>query len=408
LSFSDLLASPAFQMSILLFVALAGYLIAYRINQSAVVGIILAGIIVGPSLLGWVTYTDFVSSLANLGAVVLLFTIGLEFEIKQIARLKYFWIALGGVLVPWVAGYFLSRLFGYDFKASVFIGTALTATSIAITANVLREMGKLHTQAAHAIIGAAVVDDILGLMALSLSEGLVSGSMQVGPLLLTALKAAVFVAAGIIIGRTLLTKLLSAFDRSKLADRYPESIFIFAMMVAFFYAILAEVVGLSGIVGSFLAGASFAGIQLKKGHIFHEGAGHLQVIFASIFFISLGVIMDFHAITGSVWWFIAALTAVAMLAKVIGCGGIAGLLRFNFSDSLAIGVGMIPRGEVAMIVALIGFSQELIPQSTYSALILMSLLSTVIPPFILRSLKFGQHEKPPQSAQSVPPTPQIS
>jgi Kef-type K+ transport system membrane component KefB len=142
----DLLSSPAFQMSILLFVALAGYLIAFRINQSAVVGIILTGILVGPSLLGLVTYTDFVSSLANLGAVVLLFTIGLEFEVAQIAKLKYFLIALAGVIVPWIGGYFLSQAFGYDFKASVFIGTALTATSIAITANVLREMGKLQTE----------------------------------------------------------------------------------------------------------------------------------------------------------------------------------------------------------------------------------------------------------------------
>ena len=172
-------------MSILLFVALAGYLLAYRINQSAVVGIILAGILVGPSLLGLVTYTDFVSSLANLGAIVLLFTIGLEFEVKEIAKVKYFVIALLGVIVPWISGYFLSRAFSYDFKASIFIGTALTATSIAVTANVLREMGKLQTDAARAIIGAAVVDDILGLMALSISESLVSSSVQVWPVVFT-------------------------------------------------------------------------------------------------------------------------------------------------------------------------------------------------------------------------------
>lgn len=384
----DLLSSPAFQMSILLFVALAGYLIAYRINQSAVVGIILAGILVGPSLLGLVTYTDFVSSLASLGAVVLLFTIGLEFEVGQIARAKYFFIALVGVILPWIGGYFLSQAFGYDFKASVFIGTALTATSIAITANVLREMGKLQTEAAKAIIGAAVVDDILGLLALSVSQGLASNSLQFGPILLTVLKAVVFIALGILIGKTVLVKILAAFDNSKLARKYPESIFIFAMMVAFFYAIAAELVGFSAIVGSFLAGASFAGIKFKRGNIFHEGAGHLQVIFASIFFISLGVIMDLHAITGTLWWFIAALTAVAMLTKVIGCGGAAKMVKFNWRDSLIVGTGMIPRGEVAMIVALIGLNQNLIPQSTYSALILMSLLSTVIPPIILRSWLF--------------------
>ena len=397
----DLLASPAFQMSILLFVALAGYLIAYRINQSAVVGIILAGILVGPSLLGLVTYTDFVSSLANLGAIVLLFTIGLEFEVKEIAKLKYFFIALLGVIVPWVGGFFLSKGFGYDFKAAVFIGTALTATSIAVTANVLKEMGKLQTDAAKAIIGAAVVDDILALLALSLSESLVSDSVRLWPIMLTAVKAVGFIALGIFIGKTLLVKMLSAFDKSKLAEKYPESIFIFAMMVAFLYSITAELVGLSAIVGAFLAGASFAGVHLKQAAVFKQGAEHLQIIFAAIFFISLGVIMDLHVVTASLLWFVAALTAVAIITKVIGCGGAAKMLGMKTRESLTVGVGMIPRGEVAMIVALIGFNQKLIPQSTYSALILMALLTTVIPPIILRNWLFkGRREKTSQITTS--------
>jgi Kef-type K+ transport system membrane component KefB len=131
--------------------------------------------VVGPSWLGLVTCTDFVSSLANLGAVVLLFTIGLEFKIEEIARPWYFLIALVGILFPWVGGFFLAKLFGFDFNASVLIGTALTATSIAITANVLREMGKLQTLPAKAIIGVAVIDDVLALLALSVSQGIVSG-----------------------------------------------------------------------------------------------------------------------------------------------------------------------------------------------------------------------------------------
>jgi len=388
LAVQDLLASPAFQMSVLLFVALGGYLIAYRINQSAVVGIILAGILVGPSLLGLVTYTDFVSSLATLGAIVLLFTIGLEFEVKEIAKIKYMIIALLGVIVPWLGGYFLSKAFGYDFKAAVFIGTALTATSIAVTANVLKEMGKLQTDTARAIIGAAVVDDILALLVLSLSESLVSDSVRLLPILLTAAKAIGFIGLGILIGKTLLVKMLSAFDKSKLAEKYPESIFIFAMMVAFLYSIAAELVGLSAIVGAFLAGASFAGVHLKRAAVFKQGAEHLQIIFASIFFISLGVIMNLHVVTASLLVFVAALTGVAMLAKIVGCGGAAKMLGMKTRESLIVGVGMIPRGEVAMIVALIGLNQELITQSTYSALILMSLLSTVIPPIILRNWLF--------------------
>ena len=384
----SILTSTEFQMSLLMFVALAGYLIAYRINQSAVVGIILAGIIVGPSLLSLVTYTDFVSTLAHLGAVVLLFTIGLEFSIRDIARIRYLVIALFGIIIPALGGFFMAGLFDFDFKASIFIGTALTATSIAITANVLREMGKLQTEAAKAIIGAAVIDDVLALLALSISKGLVSGELSTVSLLITTAKAVGFIVIGILIGKLLLGKLIVHLDKTRIAGKYPESIFIFAIMVAFLYAMAAEFVGLSSIVGSFLAGASFAGVKLIRGEIFREGAEHLQIIFASIFFVSLGVIMDLHVITLNLLWFVLALSAVAILTKVIGCGLPAFFQRMSFKDSLIIGTGMVPRGEVAMIVALIGLSQNLINQSTYSALILMSLITTIIPPLILRNWLF--------------------
>lgn len=392
---ASILASTEFQMSLLMFVALGGYLIAYRINQSAVVGIILAGILVGPSLLGLVTYTNFVATLAHLGAVVLLFTIGLEFSIKEIAKIRYLVIGLFGVIVPALGGFFLARLFDFDFNAAVFIGTALTATSIAITANVLKEMGKLKTEAAKAIIGAAVIDDVLALLALSVSEGLVSGELSLTSLSITAAKAIIFIVLGIIIGKLVLNKLLMGLDKTKIAGKYPESIFIAAIMVAFFYAMAAELVGLSAIVGSFLAGASFAGVTLTRGHIFREGAEHLQIIFASIFFVSLGVIMDLHFVTPALLWFVVVLSAVAILTKVIGCGLPAILQRMSFRDSMIIGVGMAPRGEVAMIVALIGLSQNLINQSTYAALILMSLLTTIIPPLILRNWLFKKSEQLP-------------
>jgi Kef-type K+ transport system membrane component KefB len=393
LAIPTILTTTEFQMSLLMFVALAGYLIAYRINQSAVVGIILAGIIVGPSVLGLVTYTDFVQTLAHLGAVVLLFTIGLEFSIGDILKVRYFIIALAGVIIPALGGYYLAIIFGYDFRASIFVGTALTATSIAITANVLREMGKLQTDTAKAIIGAAVIDDVLVLLALSVSEGIVTGELSFIPLLVTIAKAIGFIVLGVIIGKLLLGRLILGLDKTKIAGKYPESIFIFAIMIAFLYAMAADYVGLSAIVGSFLAGASFAGVKLKRGQIFKEGAEHLQIIFASIFFVSLGIIMDLHAITLNVLWFVLALSAVAILTKIIGCGVSAKLQRMSLKDSLIVGLGMVPRGEVAMIVALIGLGQNLINQSTYSVIILMSLLTTIIPPLILRNWIFKGHAK---------------
>jgi len=379
-------------MSLLLFVALAGYLIAYRINQSAVVGIILAGIIVGPSWLGLITYTDFVSSLANLGAIVMLFTIGLEFKIEEISKPWYFLVALIGVVIPWAGGFFMARLFHFDFNASIFIGTALTATSIAITANVLREMGKLQTQPAKVIIGAAVIDDVLALLALSLSEGIVSGSLAATSVLVITGKAVAFIVIGALIGRLVIAKLMERFSGVKLVGKYPESIFIFAMMVAFLYALLADFVGLSAIVGSFLAGVSLGGVKLKQGRVFKEGAEHLQIIFASIFFISLGVILDLHVFTINLLWFVLALTGVAILTKIVGCGIPAKITGLNIKDSLIVGTGMVPRGEVAMIVALIGLNQKLITQNIYGALILMSLLTTIIPPIVLRNWLFKRNK----------------
>ncbi len=381
----SILASIEFQMSLLMFVSLAGYLIAYRINQSAVVGIILAGILVGPSLLGLVTVTDFVSSLAHLGAVVLLFTIGLEFEMKEITNFKYFVIALCGILVPWAGGFLISIAFGFNQAASIFIATALTATSIAITANVLREMGKLQTAAGKAIIGAAVIDDILALLALSVAEGSVGGSLSAASLAVTGGKAVAFVVAGAVIGKLAVSKLVVRIDRTPFARKHPESIFIFAMMVAFLYATGAELVGLSAIIGSFMAGVTLAGVALTQKHIFREGAEHLQIIFASIFFISLGVLLDLHVVSADLLVFVGALTVVAGLTKIIGCGTPARLMGSRWGDSLVIGLGMMPRGEVAMIVALIGLNQNLIEQNTYAALILMSLVTTIIPPILLRN-----------------------
>lgn len=380
-----ILASTDFQMSLLLFVALAGYMIAHRINQSAVVGIILAGILVGPSLLGLVTYTDFVSSLAHLGAVVLLFTIGLEFSIKEIAKVRYLVIALCGVVIPVLGGFFTAELFGFDFKAAVFIGVALAATSIAITANILREMGKLQTEAAKAIIAVAVVDDVLALLFLSMAEGVVSGEISPVSILITAGIAIAFIGIGILVGKLVFAKLMVKLDDTSLCNKYPESIFIFAIMTAFLYALVAEWVGLSAIVGSFLAGASFSEVRLSRGVVFREGAEHLQIIFASIFFASLGVIMDVHYITLDVVWFVLVLTVVAIVTKVVGCGLPAKLYGMSWKDSSIVGVGMAPRGEVGMIIALIGLNQGLIDMGVYSAIILMCLITTVIPPLVMRN-----------------------
>ena len=381
----SLFTSPEFQMSLLLFVALGGYLIASRINQSAVIGLILVGIVVGPSVLGWITYTDFVAGLAHLGAVVLLFVIGLEFNLKDILSARNGIIAAVGVIVPWIGGYWLSLLFGYDTASAIFIGTALTATSIAITANVLKELGKLQTEAAKAIIGAAVIDDVLSLLALAISTDVVSGTVSAGGIAIVAVKAIAFIVIAGAFGLLLVSRFLEHLDTTAFVQKYPEFIFIFAMMMAFLYAMLAEAVGLSAIVGAFIAGVSFEGVRLNRSRSIKEGAEYLQIIFAAIFFVSLGILADFHALTPDIVVFLFALTIVAIVTKVIGCGIPARLAGLCTKDALIVGFGMSPRGEVAMIVALIGLETGIIGQGIYVTLVLMSLLTTLITPIVFRN-----------------------
>ena len=382
--FEGLPTTIEFQLSLLLFVALAGYLIASKINQSAIVWEILVGIAIGPSLLGLITYTDSVQIFAQLGAVVLLFVVGLEFNIKDVFNLKYGIIALIGVIVPWFGGFFLAEFFGYDFISSVFVGTALTATSIAITANVLREMGKLQTEAAKAIIGAAVIDDVLGLLVLSFSMQLTSDTISIVPIVLVIIEAVVFMVVGGYVGHVYLSRLIERLDATKFAGRYPEAIFLFAMMIAFIYSMIAELIGLSAIVGAFLAGVALTSCIIKHGKNFKEGAEYLMIIFASIFFVSLGILVDFHALTLQILWFLIALTIIAFLTKIIGCYLGARIGRMSHKNSLIVGMGMAPRGEVAMIVALIGLNLGVIQQDIYVSIILMSLLTTIFVPIILR------------------------
>lgn len=380
----EISSSIEFQMSLLLFIALSGYLIASRIGQPAVVGEILVGMVIGPSVLGWITYTDFVSSVAHLGAVILLFVIGLEFKLKDIAKVKYMVIAFAGIIFPWLGGFFLARAFGFETSRAVLIGVALTATSIAVTADTLKEIGKLQTDAAKAIIGAAVIDDVLALLALSVAHQMAKGTLSFETTSLALLKSCGFLVLGALLGHYVLSRLIIRLDNSKLAKKYPEFVFIFAMMVAFFYGMMAELAGLSAIVGSFIAGVSMEGVGIKFSRSFKEGSEYLRIIFASVFFVSLGIIADVKALTPEILGYLLLLTGVAVFTKVLGCSLPSRLYGLSNRDSLVVGFGMAPRGEVAMIIALLALNEGIIDQPNYVVLVLMSLLTTLVTPLVLR------------------------
>jgi Kef-type K+ transport system membrane component KefB len=383
---SDIFSSIEFQMSLLLFVALSGYVLASFISQPAVVGEILVGIVIGPSVFGWITYTDFVSALAKLGAVILLFVVGLEFKLKDIGKMRYVWIALPGVIIPWLGGYLVARYFGFPDEKALLIGVTLTATSIAITADTLREMGKLQTEVAKTIIGAAVIDDILALTALAFTQHFSSGSIEWLDSGFMLVKAAVFIVVSLMAGIWIAQRWIQKLDESAFAKKYPEFIFVVSMLLAFAYAMIAELMGLSAIVGAFIAGVSLEGVNLKHSKHFKEGADYLRILFGAIFFVSLGVLADIRAFSLDIFYFLLALSVVAILTKLIGCGLPAKLSGMSNRDSLIVGLGMSPRGEVAMIVALLALQQHIIEQPSFVAIILMSLITTLIVPVLLRRL----------------------
>jgi len=387
--------SVEFQMSVLLFVALSGYLLASVINQPAVVGQILAGIVIGPSIAGLITYTDFVSSLGHLGAAILLFTIGLEFKMKELLKLRYAVIGLFGVLIPWVSGFGLALLFDFEPGRASLIGVALSATSIAITADTLREMGRLDSTAAKAIIGAAVIDDVLALLALSISLQVGNGETPLTDIGFMLMKAIVFLAVGVFLSQRYIRDWIYKFDTTAFAQRYTEAVFVLAMMLAFAYAILAELMGLSAIIGAFVAGVSLEGVHLKHSRNFHEGSDYLRIVFGAIFFVSLGILVDLSAFTTDMMVFLLALTTVAITSKFIGCGLPAKLMGMSNRDSITVGVGMVPRGEIAMVVALLALNSGAIGQAAYIAMVLMSLLTAVFTPLVLRNWIY------PKSANEV-------
>ena len=373
------------QMSLLLAVALAGHLLSGLLRQPAVVGQILMGLIVGPSVLGWITYTTFVTNIAHLGAIVLLFVVGLEFRARELMTWRPFLIAFSGVILPWLAGYLVARGFGFETVRALLIGVALSATSIAITADTLRELGRLQSPESRLIIGAAVIDDVLALLALSLTDQIGSGTISVASIIFMAVKAVAFIGIGAWLGQQLLSRLSGKIEASTLSERSPEFIFVLGMMTAFSYALVAEYLGLSAIVGAFVAGIVFEGINIRKSHSVRLGAEYVRAAFGAVFFVSLGVLADFRTLSIETLIFAAVLTLAAVLSKFIGCGLTARLSGIENRSTMIIGVGMPPRGEVSMVIALLALNRGIIEQPAYVAMILMSLVTTLIVPILLRN-----------------------
>lgn len=376
-------------------------LLMRKIHIPQVVGEIIAGLLIGPNVLHLVDQSDFLSQMAELGVIMLMFVAGLETDLKEMKRTGpiSLFVAAMGVLVPLAGGFLLySCLYGFSpvgsdaFFEAVFIGTIITATSVSITVETLREMGKLKGKVGTTILSAAIIDDVLGILLLTFVIGFKNPAVR--PLTVVFNTVLFFLAAA---GAGILLYWIFKW----LDKRYPQRrrIPIFGFAVCLLFAFAAEhFFGIADITGAYVAGIIFCNIR-DSDYIARKIDVGSYMLFSPIFFASIGLKTEIHGVDASMLIFSVLFVVVALGTKIIGCGLAAKACRFSWADSMKVGVGMMTRGEVALIVAQKGLAVGLIPPVYFTAVILLIMVSSIITPVILKLL----YRKEDQAA--LPPDP---
>lgn len=353
-----------------------------RLRWPAIVGEILAGIVIGPSVLNWVSPDNrTLELLAELGVIFLLFTIGLQTKPSEMIRVGKLAtrVAMAGVFLPFVFGYGLIHLEGGRFIEGLFMGTAMVATSVGITSYVLARQGVLHWRASRVILGAAVIDDIIGLIALATVSGTAQGGVHV---------IAIVTSAGMAIAFTVFMATLGARGIIRISPhieqlRIGQSYYVVGIVLCLLLSVAAAKIGIAAITGAFLAGMAFAELSRDTGMV--ERSEALTEFLVPFFLVYVGMQVRLEALFHPEVLATALLvTFLAILGKLIGCGGAA--LSEGRLTALRIGVGMVPRGEVGIIVAQIGLRAGAFDDRLFAVVIFMSAVTTLITPPFLRIL----------------------
>ncbi len=362
----------------------------------AVLGELAIGIVVGPSVLGWLQPEPLLNSLASLGVILLMFIAGLETDMMQMRRVggAASLSACLGVILPFVAGSAFAYAFGYSLPVSLFVGTLLTATSVSISAQTLKDLGKLNTKEGTTILGAAVIDDILGLVVLSLILALTLGRN----LFWSIFKMLSYFPIAYLLGRygfPLLSRWLPRFLAL-------EARLGLILALVLLYAWSAESFGnIAAITGAYIAGMMMGRTEMREW--VHDGVSKIGYAFLiPIFFVYVGVEADFHGVLQTPLILLVSLIGIAIVTKILGCGGGALLCRFRPAEALTVGVGMISRGEVALITASIGLQTGLITSSLFSVVILVAFITTLVTPLLLK-LTYLIRERRWQKASAATP-----
>lgn len=349
-----------------------------RLGQPGIVGEILAGILIGPGVLGWMAPNQVLAILSQLGVMFLLFRVGLEVKSADLLRVggTALVVATAGVVVPFFLGWLIAALWGNPRIEAIFIGAAMVATSVGITARVLSAKGLLEERASRIILAAAVIDDVLGLIVLALVSGMAKGPVNYLDVALAAAIAAGFTVFVAVWGTRAAHRIV---PRVRERIKSSEGEFSIAMCVLFALSLVAVYAGVAAIVGAFLAGMALSEAADKRVHDMTGGVTELLVPF---FLVGIGLNFDLSAFAQpSTLLLAAAIVVAAIVSKLVACG--LGAIRMGRADALRVGVGMTPRGEVGMVVAQIGLGMGVMSKSVYGIVVCMSIATTLIAPPLL-------------------------
>lgn len=375
-------------VAIIIVVAKLMGILARKCKAPQVVGEIIAGLLIGPSVLGLVGQTDFLTKMAEIGVVILMFSAGLETDLKELMKTgpKAFLIACAGVFVPLVGGTLLYMGFygaspwgSEEFYKAVFIGTIMTATSVSITVQALREMGYLKGSVGTTILSAAIIDDVIGIIVLTFVVGFKNPESKISQVVLSTVLFFVFaIVVGIVV-----YKIFEILDKKY---EHTRRIPILGLALCLAMAYIAErYFGIADITGAYVAGIILCNIQ-DSSYIAKRMDISSYMLFGPVFFASIGLKTSISGINGGIIAFSLCFVLVALITKIIGCGLMVKICGFKNSESLKIGVGMMTRGEVALIVSQKGLSVGLMDANYFTAVIFLIIVSSIATPIILKML----------------------
>ena len=381
-------------LAIIIIVAKIFGILARKVKAPQVVGEIIAGLLIGPCVLGWVTQTVFLSEMAEIGVILLMFSAGLGTDLKELIKTGpvAFLIACCGVFVPLVCGgalymafYGVSPWGSDEFYKAVFMGTILTATSVSITVECLKEMGKLKGRVGTTILSAAIIDDVIGIVVLTFVIGFKSPDSSPFKVVISTILFFVF---AVVVGFISYHIFAIIDERYAHTRRIPITRFAFCLAMAY---VAERYFGIADITGAYVAGIILCSVKDAE-YIARKMDINSYMLFGPIFFASIGLKTSIDNVTGSLLAFSAAFVLVGLLSKIIGCGLMARICRFSGKNSLKVGVGMMTRGEVALIVSQKGLSVGLMSPVYFTSVIFLIIVSSILTPILLKIL-YGKSEQ---------------